>query len=85
LSENKIGRLKSTAKPLYYVFNVKDDNGFVIVSGDDRVIPVLGYSYSGKFSEENQSPAFRNWMQHYSDQRKNQSYKRQALDILLNG
>ena len=33
----------------YYVFNVGQDNGFVIVSGDDRTMPVLGYSTEGHF------------------------------------
>ena len=27
----------------YYVFNAGNDNGYVIVSGDDRVEPILGY------------------------------------------
>ena len=31
----------------YYVFNVGDDNGFVIASGDDRSEQVLGYSTTG--------------------------------------
>ena len=33
----------------YYVFNVGDNNGFVIVSGDDRTTPVLGYATEGHF------------------------------------
>ena len=33
----------------YYVFNVGDNNGFVIVSGDDRTNPILGYSDEGHF------------------------------------
>ena len=31
----------------YYVFNIGDDNGFVIASGDDRSEQVLGYSTTG--------------------------------------
>lgn len=27
----------------YYVFNRENDEGFIIVSGDDKTIPVLGY------------------------------------------
>ena len=27
----------------YYVFNAGGDNGYVIVSGDDRTEPILGY------------------------------------------
>ena len=30
----------------YYVFNNGKDNGFIIVSGDDKAAPVLGYSDS---------------------------------------
>ena len=33
----------------YYVFNMGDNNGFVIVSGDDRTTPILGYSTEGHF------------------------------------
>ena len=39
--EGKVHDQIGDSKPLYYIFNVKDYNGFVIVSGDDRVIPVL--------------------------------------------
>ena len=28
----------------FYVFNVPDNGGFVVVSGDDRAVPVLGYA-----------------------------------------
>ena len=37
----------------YFVFNVPGDGGFVIVAGDDRVRPVLGYSHSGSFDPDN--------------------------------
>ena len=30
--------------PVYYVFNVANNKGFVIVAGDDLVEPVLGYN-----------------------------------------
>ncbi|MBR1881752.1 MAG: C10 family peptidase, partial [Muribaculaceae bacterium] len=33
----------------YYVFNRADDKGFIIVAGDDRALPVLGYSDDGSF------------------------------------
>ena len=28
----------------YYIFSTEDNNGFIIVSGDDRLTPVIGYS-----------------------------------------
>ena len=37
----------------YYVFNAQKDKGFVIVSGDDRTEPVLGYSDKGNFDPAN--------------------------------
>lgn len=33
----------------YYVFNIGVNNGFLIVSGDDRTVPILGYSSDGSF------------------------------------
>ena len=37
----------------YYVFNAGDDNGYVIVAGDDRVEPILGYVEQGSFDPDN--------------------------------
>ena len=36
----------------FYIFNAEDKNGFVIVSGDDRMPEILGYSDHGKIDEE---------------------------------
>ena len=37
----------------YFVFNIGANKGFVIVAGDDRVRPVLGYSYEGHIDFDN--------------------------------
>jgi hypothetical protein len=37
----------------YYVFNVDDNGGYVIVSGDDRTEPILGYVEQGTFDPDN--------------------------------
>lgn len=37
----------------YYIFNIGGNNGFVIVSGDDRTEPILGYSDKGYFDINN--------------------------------
>ena len=62
--------LKSGAdtSPLYYVFNVGDTDGYVIVAGDDRIPAVLGYAFNGSYSAENQPPAFLDWMNNYNTQ-----------------
>ena len=38
--------------PALYVFNVGKHDGFVIVSGDDRARPILGYADSGAFDAD---------------------------------
>lgn len=54
-------------RTMFYVFNV-DTIGFVIVSGDDAVIPILGYSDQGTFHSENMPPAFQKWLEGYKNQ-----------------
>lgn len=38
-----------SGKPDYYVFNRGEGDGFIVVSGEDRVEPVWGYCERGKF------------------------------------
>lgn len=54
--------------PCYYVFNVGTDGGFVIVSGDDRTAPVLGYSTSGSFRTDDMPDNMRVWLEGYQRQ-----------------
>lgn len=44
--------------PLYYVFNMTGDQGFIMISADDRVAPVLGFSVKGPYAETGHPPAF---------------------------
>lgn len=37
----------------YYIFNSGDDQGFVIVAGDDLAYPIIGYSDKGTFDIDN--------------------------------
>lgn len=52
----------------YYVFNAGNDGGYVIVSGDDRVEPILGYVEQGSFDPDNIPENMRSWLQLYADQ-----------------
>ncbi len=54
-------------RTMFYVFNV-DTIGFVIVSGDDTVIPILGYSDQGNFHSDNMPPAFQKWLEGYKNE-----------------
>lgn len=51
-----------------HVFNVGQDNGFVIVSGDDRTEEILGYVDGGTFDYNNIPDNMRFWLQMYADQ-----------------
>lgn len=42
----------------FYVFNVGDNNGFVIIAGDDRVKPILAYSTTGCFNPNDVADGF---------------------------
>ncbi len=44
----------------YYVFNIND--GFIIISADNTVFPILGYSFTNNYSGDNFPPAFKFWM-----------------------
>ena len=51
-----------------HVFNIGSDNGFVIVSGDDRTEEILGYVDGGNFDWDNMPENMRFWLQMYADQ-----------------
>ena len=57
-------------EPVYYIYNIGDNKGFVIVSAEDNVYPILGYSFEGSFtSQPGFEPAnFNYWMDNCSDQ-----------------
>lgn len=52
----------------YYVFNLPYEEGYVIVSGDDCLPEVLGYSKSGQFIDKNIPENMRAWMEGYVSQ-----------------
>ena len=52
----------------YYVFNNGKENGFIIVSGDDKAAPVLGYSDSGSFDANDIPDGMRYWLECYAEQ-----------------
>lgn len=61
---------KSGSKSLseYYVFNLSDKPGFVIVSADDLVTPILGYSNTSYFNYDLSAPATKFWLDGYKNQ-----------------
>lgn len=55
-------------EPVYYVFNVNNTEGFVIISADDIAKPIIGYSFEGPYPVFNQPPQFTEWMGGYKEQ-----------------
>ena len=52
----------------YYVFERDNAEGFVIVSGDDQTIDVLGYTDSGTFDYEQLPPQLQGLLENYARQ-----------------
>lgn len=51
-----------------YIFNVENDGGFIVVSNDDRTIPVLGFSESGRFKADEMPDNMKAWLQGYANE-----------------
>ena len=51
----------------FYVFRVKD-NGFILISGDDRALPILGYSLDNQFASEGIPAHVKWWLDNYEEQ-----------------
>src|ERR1039457_2508522 len=65
------GMLKSgntNGEVCFYVFNVNSSRGFIIVSGEDNVIPVLAYSDESGFDINKIAPDVEYWLNGYKDQ-----------------
>jgi hypothetical protein len=58
--------LQQQDEPMFYVFAMNENGGFIIVSGDDVAKPVLGYSDDGTYDENN--PNFAYWMEMLSQE-----------------
>lgn len=52
----------------WYAFNIGEGNGFIIVSGDDVAVPVLGYCDTGSFDADNIPSNVKAWLDGYVEQ-----------------
>ena len=71
LAETSAARARAkgnNAQDYYYIFNAGQNQGFVIVSGDDSTEEILGYSTSGSFELDNMPPAMEALLNYYSAQ-----------------
>lgn len=58
---------KENAQPVFYIFNFEND-GFIIISAEDAMPPVLGYSPDGVCSNIGIDQNFDSFMQNYTSQ-----------------
>ena len=58
---------KANEQPVFYIFNFEND-GFIIISAEDVMPPVLGYSPDGACSNIGIDPNFDSFMQNYTSQ-----------------
>ena len=58
---------ETEGQPAIYVFT-NNGQGFILISADDALTPVIGYSYSGSFSAPGSNPNFEGFLYEYIDQ-----------------
>lgn len=57
---------RTMAYPAYYIVNTGNDNGFVIISGDDCAREVLAYSDRGSLNYDHLPPNTKYWLEFYA-------------------
>lgn len=68
-ASNKAPRLMlANDRDEFYVFNDEANGGYVVVSGDERMPDVLGYSNTGHFDAEHIPCNMRAWLEDYANQ-----------------
>ncbi len=65
-----LNAVDKAGNPYIYAFNAGHDAGYVLVSGDDRFVDVLGYSETGSFDNNDMPDNMRAWLQGYVDEMK---------------
>lgn len=63
-----LNAVDKAGNPYIYAFNAGHDAGYVLVSGDDRFVDVLGYSNSGSFDNDDMPAHVKAWLQGYVDE-----------------
>lgn len=58
----------TTSETYFYVFNAQAESSFVIVSGDERALPILAYSDENSFDPNNIPPNVAKWLEGYKNE-----------------
>jgi uncharacterized protein (TIGR02145 family) len=62
IAKEKSQSKNAVDEQLYYVFNINQNDGYVIIAADNDVLPILSYSLKGHYTNENLPPAYIEWM-----------------------
>lgn len=65
-----LNAVDNVGQPLLYAVTMGSEQGFVLVSGDDRFRSVLGYSDSGSFDAAAMPENMKSWLQGYVEEMK---------------
>lgn len=57
-----------TGNPAIYIFGENAKEGYMLLSADDAVAPLLGYADNGNFDFENMPPQMKAWLEGYARQ-----------------
>ena len=68
----------------YYVFNVGEQDGFVIVSGDDRTPAIMGYASEGTFKSDELPQNMKAWLEGYAEQIEWLGHQKSPRHLTLN-
>jgi len=66
--ENSSLSAAKTGSSAYYIFNVSEKGGFVIVSAEDSTEPILGYVEKGSFDMDDIPENMKEWLKEYERQ-----------------
>lgn len=62
-----MGKSQTTPFDNFYIFNVENDEGYVIVSGDARTKEILGYSDRGHLNYDEMPCNLKSWLGYYEE------------------
>lgn len=65
---NSSGLRSAVANPPFFIYNIGDHQGFVIVSGEDATKTILGYADEGAFRTDFMPENLRNWLNFYQQE-----------------
>ncbi len=68
LKQKSLRRAHAIGDNQFYVFNAEGQGGFVIVSADDRTVPILGYADQGSLETDHLPANARFWLESYAAQ-----------------